>query len=89
MKKIEKYIESMIDNLPFVENESKKRKKVICMTAAISALVVSVIPYEIKIQKGKGVDIKCLGPRVTYEKGIGGNGNKYHKVQIRWFSFDD
>lgn len=82
-------IEKLIRNLPiFEDKKSNTMKKVIGMTAAITALAIAVVPYEIKVQKGKGVDVKCLVPRITYEKGVGGNGQKYHQVQIRWFSYD-
>lgn len=88
MKKLEKNIEKLVARLPFVDDGNAKMKKVVGMTAAITALTLAVIPYEIKVQKGKGVDIKCLVPRVSYEKGVGGNGQKYHQIRIRWFSYD-
>ena len=88
MKNLEKNIDKLVGLLPFVEDRNAKMKKVVGITAAITALTLAVIPYEIKVQKGKGVDIKCLVPRISYEKGVGGNGQKYHQIRIRWFSFD-
>lgn len=62
--------------------------KVIGMIAGISALVIGFCPYEIRVEKGHGVDVKAVIPRVTYEKDVKPDGKKIHNVRIRWFSWD-